>query len=58
MSENLETYTTKECLCENCDFSGDVEIRKGVKINDAACSNCGIVGGLYKKPQTSTYYKF
>jgi len=33
-------YKINAC-CVNCDFRGDVEIKKGTKIEDEKCPNCG-----------------
>ncbi len=50
------TYIIEDCLCENCPFEGDVEITKGIKLEEAICPNCGNKNGLYRKPKTSSYY--
>jgi DNA-directed RNA polymerase subunit RPC12/RpoP len=38
--EQKENYKT-EATCKNCDFSGEVGIPKGAKIEDCDCPNCG-----------------
>ena len=35
-----DTYKV-EVLCKNCGFEGEIEIEKGVKIEDHPCPNCG-----------------
>ena len=27
--------------CNNCDFKGNIEVKKGTKIEDEKCPNCG-----------------
>jgi DnaJ-class molecular chaperone len=58
MDKEINTYSAKNCLCRHCDFSGEVILNKGVLLDQAVCPTCGNKGGLYKKPQTTSYYKF
>jgi hypothetical protein len=51
---NKPTYTI-ECECNNCDFSGPVEIEKGTvaALGNIVCPNCGC-RHLKKKVKTTT----
>jgi len=35
-----ETYKL-EAVCDNCDYSGEVEIPKGTKVEEMDCPQCG-----------------
>ncbi len=37
---NEETYKAN-VMCGNCDFMGEIDIPKGVKISDKECPKCG-----------------
>ena len=38
--ENSKTYKAK-VYCKNCDLNQEIDIPKGVKIDETACPNCG-----------------
>lgn len=37
---NRSTYQV-ELRCDNCGFSGEMQIYKGVLVHDCDCANCG-----------------
>lgn len=39
--QSKDTYTV-EAHCLNCDFSGKIEIRKGMKVIETECTTCGV----------------
>ncbi|MDO8611036.1 MAG: hypothetical protein Q7R95_10955 [bacterium] len=47
--ENKSDYYEIGCVCKNCDLDEKLYIKKGVKINDAICSNCGVIQQLERK---------
>jgi Zn finger protein HypA/HybF involved in hydrogenase expression len=46
--ENSETYKAK-VYCKNCDLNKEIDIQKGVKIDETACPTCGTI--FKKLPQ-------
>jgi ssDNA-binding Zn-finger/Zn-ribbon topoisomerase 1 len=47
MADKKDIYKMK-VWCPNCDFGGEVEINKGVKVDEHPCPECGNLG-LRKK---------
>ena len=37
---NAETYRMP-AICYNCDFKGEIDIRKGIEISETFCPKCG-----------------
>ncbi|MBU1987352.1 hypothetical protein KKF94_01300 [Patescibacteria group bacterium] len=46
---NKRGYYEVACVCGNCDLDSKLYIRNGVRVNDAICSNCGVIQQLKRK---------
>ena len=46
---NQSNYYKVACVCENCALNKELYIRKEVRVNDAICSNCGVIQQLKKE---------
>ena len=45
--------------CENCGFEGDLNIEKGVPVENQACPTCGVQKIIkIKKLRSKSYYSF
>ena len=44
-----DDYYKVTCVCNNCDLDKELYIKKGVRIDDATCSDCGVIQQLKRK---------
>ncbi len=47
--ENKSGLYGVHCVCGNCDLDKKLYIKKGIRVNDAICQNCGVAQQLKRK---------
>lgn len=49
IKENESGRYEVHCICRNCDLDKKLYIKKGIKVNDAICQDCGVAQQLKRK---------